>query len=260
MAFVEHEARGVELVHQAVIVGGDDHRGAEAIKLNEQPQQTIGDDRIDVAGRLVGEQKFRPPNHGAGDRCALLLATGENLRVRIDAVAESDPAQKVGHILTIVAFLLTHDPQWQRHVLPRGQMIEQSKILEHDADAAAEFSSARRGEVRHVLAQDVDQTPRRPERHEQQAQQRRLACARRPGEEMKRSRKHMKRNVAQDLWAGAVAQPNIFKADHAIVLDPLNILPNLRLYAEVALRYQWIWTTVGRLTKRHKQVLGGSRR
>ena len=51
----------------------------------------------------------------------------------------------------------------------------------------------------------------------------------------------MKGDVAQDLWASAVAQPDIFKADHAIALDPLNIRPNLRLYAELAVRYQWIW-------------------
>ena len=51
----------------------------------------------------------------------------------------------------------------------------------------------------------------------------------------------MKGDVAQDLWAIAVAQPDIFKADHAIALDPLNIRPNLRLYAELAVRYQWIW-------------------
>ena len=51
----------------------------------------------------------------------------------------------------------------------------------------------------------------------------------------------MEGDVAQDFRAAAVAQPDIFKADHAIVLDPLNIRPNLRLYAELAVRYQWIW-------------------
>jgi hypothetical protein len=51
----------------------------------------------------------------------------------------------------------------------------------------------------------------------------------------------MEGDVAQDFGATAIAQPDIFEADHAIVLDPLNIRPNLRLYAELAVRYQWIW-------------------
>ena len=51
----------VELVHQAMIVRRDDDRGAEPIELDEQAQQPIGDHRIDVAGRLVGEQKLGRP-------------------------------------------------------------------------------------------------------------------------------------------------------------------------------------------------------
>ena len=139
-------------------------------------------------------------------------------------------------------------------------MVEQAKILEYDADAAPKLCASGGREFGHVLAENEDQASRRPERHEQQAQQRGFARAGRTGEEVKRSRNHMKGDVAKDLWASAVAQPNIFKADHAIVLDPLNIRPNLRLYAELALRYQWIWARVSRLTKCEKPALGGSRR
>ena len=57
---LQHEARRVEPVHQGVIVGGDDHRGAEPVQLDEETQQAVGDDRIDIAGRLVGEQQFGP--------------------------------------------------------------------------------------------------------------------------------------------------------------------------------------------------------
>src|SRR4029078_11444189 len=77
--------------------------------------------------------------------------------------------------------------------------------------------------------------------HEQETHQRLLTGACRPGEEVEGPRNHMKGDVAEDLWAIAVAQPDIFKADHVIALDPLNIRPNLRLYAELAVRYQWMW-------------------
>ena len=67
----------------------------------------------------------------------------------------------------------------------------------------------------------------------------------------------MKGDIAQDLWAIAVAQPDIFKADHAIALDPLNIRPNLRLYAELTVRYQWIWARAwaGARDRRNRPVV-----
>ena len=69
----------------------------------------------------------------------------------------------------------------------------------------------------------------------------------------------MEGDVAQDFRAAAVAQPDIFKADHAIVLDPLNIRPNLRLYAELAVRYQWIWAKAWAGLNQVNPALGGSR-
>ncbi len=102
MAVMQDEARRVEPVHQGVIVGGDDHRGAEPVQLDEQPQQPVGDDRIDIAGRLVGEQQFGPADDGAGDGGALLLAAGQHLGIGMDAVAEPDPAEQVGDVLAVV--------------------------------------------------------------------------------------------------------------------------------------------------------------
>ncbi len=99
MAVVEHQARRVELVHQGIIMGGDDDRGAEPVQLDEETQQAVADRRIDVARRLVGEQQLGPRDHGAGDGRALLLAAGQDLRVGVHAVAEPDPADEVGHVL-----------------------------------------------------------------------------------------------------------------------------------------------------------------
>jgi hypothetical protein len=74
MAVVEHEPRRIELIHQRMIVGRDDDRRAEPVELDEQAQQAIADDRIDIAGRLVGEQQFGTADHSAGDGRTLLLA------------------------------------------------------------------------------------------------------------------------------------------------------------------------------------------
>ncbi len=39
-SFLENQPAGVELVHQVDVVGGDDHRRAEAVQLDEQAHQT----------------------------------------------------------------------------------------------------------------------------------------------------------------------------------------------------------------------------
>src|SRR5580704_12787240 len=58
-AFVQHQAARVEQVHQRDVVGGDDHRGAGLVELDEQPEQAARQHRVDVAGRLVGQQQLR---------------------------------------------------------------------------------------------------------------------------------------------------------------------------------------------------------
>src|SRR5262245_47966056 len=62
-ALVQHQAAGIEFIHQCNVVGRDQHRGAGFVELDEQPQQPLRETRIDVAGRLVGEQKLRPGDH-----------------------------------------------------------------------------------------------------------------------------------------------------------------------------------------------------
>src|SRR5581483_11931586 len=71
-SLVQHEAARVELVHQADIVGCNYDRGAGFVQFHEQSQQPLRQGRVDVAGRLVGQQELRPRNHGACDRSALL--------------------------------------------------------------------------------------------------------------------------------------------------------------------------------------------
>src|SRR5262249_34887728 len=64
---VQHEAARVVLVHQRDIVRRDHDRGARLVELDEQAQQPLRERRIDVAGRLVGEEELRPRDHGARD-------------------------------------------------------------------------------------------------------------------------------------------------------------------------------------------------
>src|ERR1700685_2115651 len=97
-SFMEHQAARIELVHQGDIVGGDDHRRARFVELDEQPQQALTEIGIDVAGGLIGEQKLRPRDHRARNRRALLLAAGEDRRQRPPAIAARcfSPPERIG--------------------------------------------------------------------------------------------------------------------------------------------------------------------
>ena len=75
-------------------------------------------------------------------------------------------------------------------------------------------------DARDVLAQHVDRPPRRLDGHEQQPQQRGLARARRPGEEVEGPGPQMERHVVQHFAAATVSQPYSVQSDHARTLVP----------------------------------------
>ncbi len=128
----------VDLLHQAEIVGGDHHRGAEPVELDEQAQQAARERRIDIAGRLVGEQDlgcsisaraiaarcFSPPESTGGSTCMR--------SPRPTHFSEFDD------VAAIARFLAPAHAQRQRDVLVGGHVVEQAEILEDHADAAAQ--------------------------------------------------------------------------------------------------------------------------
>ena len=90
--------RASNCVHQGNIVGGDHDGSAHLLSSDEQAQETLTEIGIDVAGRLVGQQKLRPRYHGTRDRGALLFAARQNGRQRAYAIAEADPVQQFHHL------------------------------------------------------------------------------------------------------------------------------------------------------------------
>ena len=67
------QPRRFELPHESMVVRGDQHAGAEPVELDEKTQQAPGHLRVDVTGRLVGEQQLGLPDHRAGDGGSLLF-------------------------------------------------------------------------------------------------------------------------------------------------------------------------------------------
>ena len=74
-------------------MGGDDDGRAQLVERIEQMKQPFRHFRIDVAGRFVGDQQFRPGDHRAGDRHALLFAAGQRGGARGRPVAKADPGE-----------------------------------------------------------------------------------------------------------------------------------------------------------------------
>ena len=55
--------------------------------------------RVEVAGRLVGDQEHRPVDEGAGDRDALLLTAGELVGHPVLLAVQADEVEHLGHDL-----------------------------------------------------------------------------------------------------------------------------------------------------------------
>ena len=55
---------------------------------------SIGRARVEVAGRLVGEEERRLGDQRARDRDALLLAAGELARLVVETIAEADALER----------------------------------------------------------------------------------------------------------------------------------------------------------------------
>src|SRR5487761_2654354 len=63
-----------KLLHQALIMGGDNHGCAGAVQFGKEPQQAAGECRVNIAGWFVGQQQFRPADQRPRDGGALFFA------------------------------------------------------------------------------------------------------------------------------------------------------------------------------------------
>ena len=89
---------------------------------------------VEVSGRLVGQQQFRPRCSGAGDRYPLLLSAGQLGGVMRKTMAKADLLQfERGPAARIVD---TSKLQRHRHILERGHCWEEVEGLQNDPERA----------------------------------------------------------------------------------------------------------------------------
>ena len=85
----EHDAVGV--AGRSGVVGDHDDRLPEAFDRGASQLEELGGRlRVEVAGRLVGEDQLGPGHHRPGGRDPLLLATGQLRRAVAQAVGDAE--------------------------------------------------------------------------------------------------------------------------------------------------------------------------
>jgi len=131
----------MEFVDKVILVRRQYNGGSKFIQFIEQMEKFEGRFFVDIARRLVGEQKPRLGNHGARNRHALLLAARKLRRIRIHSLAHADPFQKLLRVAFDIHFIHVRQAQRQGGIFPRRQMGNKPEILKNDAQFAAHFGA-----------------------------------------------------------------------------------------------------------------------
>jgi hypothetical protein len=160
-----------------LVVGDQQQRRAGTVTQTEhQVDHAPAAGRIEVAGRLVGEQDVGVAGERPRQRHALLLTAGQLARQVIQATAEADLVEQRGGLVARVG--AAPDLQRQGDILERRHAGQQLERLEHEADPSGAQGRAgilvERGQV---FTEQLDPARRRQVQAGEQAEQRRLAGA-----------------------------------------------------------------------------------
>ena len=128
--------------HQLEIVRRHHHRRAAGVDVAQQLEDAARGALVEIAGGLVGEQHDGVVHQRARDRHALLLAARQLARERRRLGGEPDLRQHAAHPRGDGRAARAGDLERERDVLLGSAVLEQAKVLEHDAEAAPQ--------VRHV--------------------------------------------------------------------------------------------------------------
>ncbi len=112
----------------------DDHHGPPG-QVRQQPQHHGGVGGVEAAGGLVREDHLWIVDECPGDREALLLASGKLMGPVVGHVAQTELVDQFGGAPGAAA-RSTREPRWHQYVLSPGELLDQLKLLEHEADVA----------------------------------------------------------------------------------------------------------------------------
>ncbi len=168
---------------------GRAERGQELLDLEAQ---AVAQARVERRERLVEQDQARLGRQGPRDGHALLLPAGELVRPAMAEPAQADQLEQLAHAAAGAAAAR----QPEADVLGNAEMREEQPLLRHVADLPAIGRKVLRPVVER-LAVDRDDPGVGVVEARDQAEQRRLAGARRPEHRGEAARGHAQRDVAQ---------------------------------------------------------------
>jgi hypothetical protein len=163
----------------ARVVGDEHDRPTVRVQRAQDVEDVMAGLRVEVAGRLVGEDDRRVGDDGPGDGDPLLLAAGQLPRLVPEAVAEAEPLEGLAGARLALAARDALVQQRRRDVLERRGPRQEVVGLEDEADRpAADRGEAVVGEAGDRRARELVLARRRPVEAAEDAHHRRLAGAR----------------------------------------------------------------------------------
>jgi len=203
---------------QLRIVGHEQNGGAELVDLLEQVHHLACHERVEVAGRLVGEQERRVAGDGARDRDALLLAAGELRGHVLHARGEAHQLERAVDALAPVGAAQPPVAQGHVHVVLDIQVRDQVEALEDETDAfVAQARTRVIGEVADIAAIEHVAAGLKALQQAGDIEEGGLAGARRPGHGDELPRADLEGEVAQRVGlneVGAVDLADILHLEH----------------------------------------------
>ena len=127
------------MVGDVLLVGDHDDRLAGVVQLAQHFHDLLAGGRVEVAGRLVGQDDVGIVDQRPGDGHALLLAAGELGGPVVDPIAQADQPGELDRPLVRLLAELAGSLVGQREldVLEHGVLRDQVVRLEDEAEVAA---------------------------------------------------------------------------------------------------------------------------
>src|SRR5438105_4438983 len=172
-AAVLHQEDLVREIAEGGVMSGDENGGAAGGHASEQLHDHEGGLRIELPGRLVGDEEARALGQRPSQRYALLLAAGELLGSMLGPFAQAHRRQRVKRRRPSLELAPALRQKRQHHVLDRAQDREQAGGLK---DPTGHISSKALAsvaiEARQLQAGDRDRAGVRGVQPSDQAQER----------------------------------------------------------------------------------------
>ena len=126
----------VETIYQLMLMRHHEDGGTGLIDLIQKLHDLVGKLRIDIAGRLIGNEQVGVIHQRAGQGHTLLLAAGEFRRIVLVLIIQPQQIQNIGHPPADKPPRHTGHLQGKCHIIKDRHGGDKPEILEHYTDGA----------------------------------------------------------------------------------------------------------------------------